>query len=184
MSGMEAVAIVGAAGTALNAVGQVSSAHSQAEAQRKAAYLKQQQADELLARQKINEEILRERNTKLVHEQGAIATGETSDQTIYGLAKYQRDLEDAVLDTRREAEFKAKMLREGAAIEADLASDIETGSYLSAGGTILTGGVQAYSLLKPASSTTKSLPGVSDTDPTVGTAHYGTYLNRISRGIE
>lgn len=161
MSGAEILGGMALLGAGVNAYGQVSAAQSQEEAQIKAAELKREQAKELLSRQSTNEGIMRERLTRTMKDINNLVDSGSSTGTVVAIAEYQRDAEAAILDSRREAEFKARMLREGADIETDLASDLVTGAYFSGAGTILTGAYKAYDIFKPASPKTKDLPGVT-----------------------
>lgn len=161
MSGMEVLGGLAILGTGVQAISQVSAANAQADAQTKAAQLKHQQAQELLSRQATNEELMHTQLTKRMKDiENSVNIG-ASTSTALAVAEYQRDAEQAILDSRREAEFKAKMLNAGADIETQLASDIVTGSYLSATGTMLTGAYKIYDIFKPASSTPQPLFGKS-----------------------
>jgi hypothetical protein len=148
MSGMEPVLIgMAIAGGTANAAGQVSAAKSQAEAAQKDAAIKNMQADELLSRQQINEQIMREQADRLELGYGSLAADTGGAGTgIGGVLKIRQDVEQNISNSRRDAEFKAKMLRAGAAVETSLASDGVTASYLGAGGSILGGAASAYKL--------------------------------------
>lgn len=162
MSGLEiGLAVASAVGTGVQAAGQIKSAHDQAEAQERASALKREQANELLSRQATNEEIMRKQLDRRMKDVNNLVSTSSSTGIALSIAEYQRDAEAAILDSHREAEFKARMLKAGADIETDLASDLVTGAYLSAGGTVLTGAYKTYDIFKPASSKTQNLPGVT-----------------------
>jgi hypothetical protein len=131
-------------GTAISAYGQISSANSSAEAQRADAAAKREQAGELLERQAINERIMQEQSER---QQSAAGSGSamsglegTSLGSIMTIRK--TTLENIAL-SRRDAEFKAKLLRQGADVQTELASDMMTAGYISGAGTLLQSGLSA-----------------------------------------
>lgn len=131
-------------GTAISAYGQVSAASSAAEAQQADAAAKREQAGELLQRQAINERIMQEQAER---QQSAAGSGSamsglegTSLGSIMTIRK--TTLENIAL-SRRDAEFKAKLLRQGADVQTDLASDMITAGYISGAGTLLQSGLSA-----------------------------------------
>ena len=65
-----------------------------------------------------------------------------------------------IANDRRDAEFKAKMLRAGANVATQLASDEAASGYITGAGTLISGGLRAYDYMKGPSSTTQSLPSV------------------------
>jgi hypothetical protein len=54
-------------------------------------------------------------------------------------------MEENIANSRREAEFKAQMLRAGADIDSQLASDSITAAWIGAGGTAISSGANIYS---------------------------------------
>jgi hypothetical protein len=127
-------------GTGLTIYGELSAASSRADAAQKNAAIKQQQADELLARQSINEGIMREQADSSSHSYVAgFAASGREGAGLGGVLKIKKDLEDNITNSRREAQFKASLLRQGAEIDSQLASDTMTAGYLSGAGTLLSG---------------------------------------------
>lgn len=156
MSGLEIIAGVG---TLVNAVGQISGANAQADAARKQAVLKNQQADELLSREAINEQILHdEAKSEMLsgaHEAGGGSEGGGIGQAL----TIVKTLNQTIANNQRDAEFKAKMLRAGAEMDQTLASDYQVGGILKSGGTLLSGAGDIYKAnMQPPSSTLASLP--------------------------
>lgn len=157
MSGVETMAIL-AGGTM--ALGQVSAAQASAEAAQRNAGLKRLQAEELLSRQEINEQIILEESKRLELGYGsAFAATGREGAGLGGIMQIRKNTMDNIANSRRDAEFKAKMLRLGADIESDLASDSLVAGLIGAGGTLLSGGLQAYNMYRGPSNP-KSLPGV------------------------
>lgn len=149
MSGMEIPLIIGmVAGTGTQVAGGIMAANSQADAQNRNAALKKLQADELLSRQTINEKIMRDQAEKVAkgYSVGFAASGREG-AGIGGMLQIKRDTEENILNSRREAEFKAQMLRSGADIDQSLASDYQTASYITGAGSLLSGGANIYSIL-------------------------------------
>lgn len=149
------------AGSGLTIWGQVSAANAQEEAARKNAELKAVQAEELLARQAINEQIMRDKaeESGLLYGASFASTGREG-AGVGGILRIRRDAEEAISLSRRDAEFKARMLRAGADVELSLASDAVSASWISGAGTLLTTGAQAYNTFRKPSSTPQSLPKV------------------------
>lgn len=136
-------------GAGLTLYGQIAGASAQAEAAEKQSHLKNMQADEMLSRQAINEKTMLEQSKRIEGEYAnsfAATGGEGAG--IGGQMEIHRTTLENIALTRRDAEFKANMIRMGAEIEMSIASDIKTASYISGAGTILTGAAQAYTTLK------------------------------------
>lgn len=160
MSGVELAAGAAIVGTATSVYGQIKGAQAQSEANEAKANLQREEADELLDRQAMNEKILRQNAAQAGLEYSATVGSNGLDQSgIGGLLTIQKNLDQTVSDTRREADFKAKMLRAGADIETGLASDMVTASYIAGGGNILGAAAKGYSAFKPPGTPT-SLPQV------------------------
>lgn len=129
-------------GLGINVLGQLNGAAAQAEATRRNAAMKNAQADELLARQLINEEIMREDADYAALN---VRTADGIDQTGVGQQLWiKKNLQRNLELSRREAEYKARMLRQGADIDMQLGSDLQSASYLSAAGSVLGGGADIY----------------------------------------
>lgn len=136
-----------ALGTGLSIFGQIKGASAQAEAQARQADAKRFQAAELLQRQEINERIMREQAEFQERFAGMRSRG-TTNTGLGDVLRIRRDLESNLLTSRREAEFKAKMLRMGADVETQLASDLKTAGWLSSGGTLLTSAASTYNIMR------------------------------------
>lgn len=132
---MGAVPLIAAGiGAGLQVYGQVKGASDRAEAAQAEAVLKNQQADELLSRELINEDVMRRQ-----------AGFEELHTTQLGqVLAIHGNLKEGLRNSRRDAEFKARMLRSGADIDTKLASDLVSSSYIGAGGTLLGLGTQVY----------------------------------------
>lgn len=159
MSGIEVGLIATAVlGSGTQVAGNVMAANAKADATARSGSLKRQQADELMSRQVINERIMRERaEISAGTYAGASGLGE-SGGGIGGVLQIHADLEESIINTRREAEFKAKMLRAGADIDNDLASDGVSAAWISGAGTVLSGGANIYNIMRPPSSKPTELP--------------------------
>lgn len=142
MSGLELglFTAISAAGTLTSTVANIAGGVSKAEALKKEAGLKNLQADELLSRQAINEEAIREQGERLALGYGAsFASTGRDGGGIGGMLRIKKDIEDNISNNRREAEFKAKMLRAGADVDLSLSSDSITSGLLTGTGTLLGG---------------------------------------------
>jgi hypothetical protein len=149
-----------AGGAMMQAGSSVSAGMSQADAAERNAYFKRLQAQELLERQKINEEIMKEQAEEAKHIYGSgSATSGLAGTGLGGKLKIHQRLQETLINTRREAEFKAKMLRAGADIETELASDMRSGAWLTGFGSLLGTGASIYRMERGPSSP-KSLPEV------------------------
>lgn len=159
MAAVGAAAAVIGAGAAI--YGQISAAGAEADAKKRNADFKRFQAQELLEREVLNEEAIASNASDLQLRYGAssAATG-FSATGIGGMLKMAQNTNQFLSNARRDAEFKASMLRAGADIETNLASDIATASYITGAGTaLLTAGQFANARYQPPSQTAK-LPQV------------------------
>ncbi len=151
MSGVETGLLIGSivGGTGLNIWGNISAASAQAEAAERQAAMKHAQAGELLARQSINEDILHRQGEEL-QSQYIASFGSTGKQGggIGGALRIKKDIDENIMLSRREAEFKASQLRAGADIDTQLGSSLMTSAILGSVGSALTSGAQAYSLFR------------------------------------
>lgn len=153
--------IIGAVGALAQGIGTILSGNAQADAATKNADFKHQQADELLARQAINEQILRDEADRQKLQMGSIAGGSGLGGSGIGMKlAIMKNLTESISNSRRDAEFKAKMLNAGAEVDTQLASDIQTAGVISGVGTVLTGAYKAYDAYSPASNNRSSLPKV------------------------
>lgn len=135
-------------GTILGAIGQMKSAKAQAAAARAQAAAKREQADEMLKRAKFNAIVMREQGRTLQAEQiGAFAKSGVALSSGSTLATLQNTVSTVSLSVQQmldEADFKANQLKMGADVDTRLASDIRSASSWAVGGTLLSGGAQAY----------------------------------------
>lgn len=141
------LAIISVIGTGVQLIGGILSAASQSEASEANAQNKRAQAAELLDRQAINEQLMRDQGkatARMYASRAAYSKGEGAG--IGGVLKIHSDVESNIMNSRRDAEFKAKMLRAGADIDSDLASDIYTAGVLTSVGGVMQGAGSAYSL--------------------------------------
>jgi hypothetical protein len=148
-------------GTGIQIYSQMQSAEKQAAAQRREAAMKNAQAQELETRQAINEQIMsdREKSSELY---AGIDNG-TTRGTLGGIMRLRQDLFKNIDTSRREAQWKAAMLRSGADADQKLSSDIIATGQLQATGTALTAAGNTYSTLSAGSrpsSDTRDLPTI------------------------
>lgn len=125
------------------AYGMIDSANQANEAKQKELELKRQQAAEIDARQAINEEILSRQGQQ--HIAQTESSGNKYGNTGPGFhLEAMHNLQEAILLSRRDADFKARMLRAGIGVESQISSDQVNASYIRSGGAILGGFSQAY----------------------------------------
>lgn len=149
MSGAEVPLIATAVvGGGAQIYGQIASAQAKKDAAEKEAALKGMQADEILQRQAINEQTMLEQSDRIEKDYGASLGAVHAGGGIGGIMQIHANTLDNIKNSRRDAEFKSKMLRLGADIETSLASDAITASYISGAGTFLTSAAQSYSTFK------------------------------------
>jgi hypothetical protein len=151
MTGVEiGLGIAALVGTGAQVYGNVAAARSQEEAARREAEFKMIQADELMERQRINEQIMVEQGDEMGSAYvAAFASTGRGGGGVGGQLRIKRDVERSIANSHREAEFKAKMLRAGADVEMDLASDAVSAAWISSAGSVLTTGANVYNLYKP-----------------------------------
>lgn len=148
-----------AVGTGLDIYGRISAASAQEDAAQKEAQLKNLQADELLSREAMNENILRERGAEIQSRyvaQNAASGG--GGGGLGGVLRLKRDLDNDLMISRREADFKASQIRAGASIESDLSSSLLSSAYIGAAGTLFNSAARTYSILSPPSAADKLVP--------------------------
>lgn len=125
--------------------GQIASASAKEDAARRNALLKEQESEELLYRQFQNEQIVRENadnQVELAYAQAGMQGG--ASRGIAEAIEINRITTRNILMSRHEAEYKARMLKQGAEVESQLASDAMSASYITSAGTLLTGAGQGY----------------------------------------
>jgi hypothetical protein len=159
MAAAGVMAGVAVAGTAVQMYGEYEAAQSKAESEARQAAMKRQQADEVQARQTINEGVMREQE---YHSEGDYVTkvgGHGVEGSWFGgMMRMRQDLAYNIAATRREADFKAQMLREGADVNTQLASDSKTAGYLGIGASLITGAGKAYTAANKPSGIAQDLP--------------------------
>jgi hypothetical protein len=154
MSGVEVALIATAAvGTGVTIYGQLSGANAEKEAREQKAALDELTAIELLEREAYNETALRENARVAELQYGSSAMG-GEDMGIGARLSINQQLEKTISITKRDADFKARMIRAGAAMERDLASDQYAAAGIGAFGTLLTGATRAASLYRPSTAST------------------------------
>ena len=147
LEGVALASLIG--GTALQVGGNFAAANAQQDAALAEQKLKNQQADELLSRQAINEQIMRDQAERLTGNYvTAFSSSGRGGGSVGGALRIKRDVEQNIILTRREAEFKSQQLRAGAQIESDLASSGLTAAWLGSAGAVLGTGAAAYKLLR------------------------------------
>lgn len=147
MSGAEVPLALAVGSSVVSAVGGVYGAYASASALEKQAKQREMQANELLARQAINENIMRENELMMEKQAGAAfaATGRDGGG-IGSILRMQKVLQSNLEMSRRDAEFKARLMRMGAESDMALASDQITAGWISGGGSLLNGAYQTYKL--------------------------------------
>ena len=144
MSGLEIPIVLGAvsaAGTVVQTISGIQSGLDKAEALNKDAQAKRSQVQEMYERELINEGIMREQGERTILQYGAYGGGRT-DATLGGIIRMKGNLEQNIALSRRDMEYKKKVIESGADISTDLASDAATTGYLTGFGSLLSGAVQ------------------------------------------
>jgi hypothetical protein len=152
--------VIAAVGAAISIYGQIKGAEADAEAMRREAASRELEAQEILKRTKINQEIVQEEGDILMgNQQTFFSMGGTMvgsplmvlARTAHGIAREKRNMQ-------MESEFRASQLRSGAAVSRDLADQRQSAGYLQATGTALT---SAYGISSAApGKTPKKKPSV------------------------
>lgn len=134
-----------AVGTAVSISGQISSAEAQAEAKRQEALIANKKADELIDRVRQNESALRQNSIYQELQAGAaFSAGGGEGGGIGSMLQIHANTESAIINMRRDTEFKAKILRAGGTVDSGLANQAETASYYSSAGTVLGAASQVF----------------------------------------
>lgn len=155
------LAVAAVVGAGLQIYNQLNAASAQAEAQQREAALKNAQADELEQRQAYNEELMRKHEAYSEHHVFNDNGGNAG--SLGGIMQLREDLRTNIETSRREASWKARMLRMGGEADMALASDIENAKWWQAAGTAFQTAGNFYSPIaagKKPSTDTKDLPGV------------------------
>lgn len=159
MAAVAAGAAVVGAGVAI--YGEIESGQAKANAAKLDAQLKNQQADELMSREANNEQLIQQQSERDQKDYGAAFAGSGREGGgIGGIMTIQKNTAITIANSQRDAEFKAKMLRAGANIATNLASDEVNASYITGAGTIITGAAKLSPSFAGASSSVASIPKV------------------------
>lgn len=146
MEPMSYAAVV-TAGSLISAFGQSKASKAQADAARKMARAKRQQALTLLERAEENRERIRLSGANLVKEQqasfasGGVVAGAGS--TLAVMNDTMNKTEQQSIDMMTDARSKAAALRAGADVDMQLAGDIQSASGYQLAGSLISGGYQA-----------------------------------------
>lgn len=141
------LAAIAVTSTVISAYGSIQESEARAEQARREAALKRMQADEVLDRAEINAGLMDRQGKRLISSQVASfgASNVSLGASQYGLlSETERNVDEQIQLMRRDAEFRAKMLREGASSADVLAGQIQSAGYWSAAGTLLGGGSKAF----------------------------------------
>lgn len=151
--------ILAGVGAAISIYGQIKGAEADADAARREAASRELEAQEILKRTKINQDIVQEEGDILMGQQETFFAGSgvqaygspllVLERTAHGIAREKNNMQ-------MESEFRANQLRSGAALSRDLADQRQQAGYLNAAGTLLTSAYQIGSSLpskKPANKT-------------------------------
>jgi hypothetical protein len=148
--GVLALGIIAGVGTAVQIGGQIAQADANNQAAAKKYSLDMQQAQEILAREKINEGILIERAGMMEAQAQAYSGAHGTSNLGLGVKLRMRsELQQTLNLARRDADWKAQMTKAGAEIDRQLASDQMVGTILGSIGTGLTGAYKVGSLFQP-----------------------------------
>lgn len=131
-----AIPIIQGIGAITSIYGQLKGASDRADAARNEADLKRQQADELMSRELVNEQTMNKQSAIAQLQVGAQFHG-LEGGNIGEILNIQNVTRENLVNSRRDAEFKARMIRSGADIDERLASDVQTAAGWSAAGTLL-----------------------------------------------
>lgn len=165
------------ASTGMEVYGKIAAANAQSQARAQELKLKNIQADEILSREAVNEQVIQDnsKRTESAYSTAFAATGREG-AGVGGQIQIHKFTQDQVANLNRDANFKANMIRAGANIEANLASDVVSASYISGAGTLLTSGLRAYDAFKGPSNVPNSLSGwQASSVARTGSALYNDY---------
>lgn len=129
-----------AIGAGVAAYGAIKSADDQADVLQKDADLKNQQAQEVEREQgeRTLEEGIDNQKTLGQIKAGYSESGlDLSGSNLYSLESTYADMSRQLAEQQKEADYKAAMIRAGASIESQQASDTQTAGYLSAAGGLI-----------------------------------------------
>lgn len=130
----------------VSAIASIEEAEARAEQARREAALKRLQADETLVRAEINAKLMRREGERMQagQAQSFAASGVDMGASQFGLLRETDRMVSEQIDLmKREAEFRARMLREGAISSDLLADDAETAGMLNAFSSLLGAGAGA-----------------------------------------
>lgn len=152
-----------AVGTGLSIYGQIKGAEAEAEAMRREAASRELEAQEILKRARINQEIVQEEGDILMGNQQTFFSSSGTligsplmvlERTAHGIIREKQNMQI-------EADFKAAQLRSGANVARTLADERTQAGNIAAIGTVLTSAYQIGSAI-PGKSPSKKVSIISD----------------------
>lgn len=166
-----------ATGGIISAYGTIAAAQAERDAQLKVNALRNQQAQEILDREKINEEIAQRQGNLDIADalasRSVSGAGGGTGSTGFDVYLHQNLAQQLSL-MRRDAEFKASMIRANAAIDMGLADANVRASYIGAAGSILSGGsAAAGTAIQNTKNSSAGLDETSGTKTTSWGSDYG-----------
>lgn len=157
------LAVAAIIGAGLSIFGSIQQGQEKAAAAQQDAALKNAQADELVSREKVNEGLIQQQSFEAQLDYGSAAAATGGEGTaIGGIMQIKKNTAITLANGQRDANFKAQMLRSGANIATNLATDEVNSSYITGAGTALTGATKAYDYFQGPSSTPAQLPKTQD----------------------
>lgn len=156
-------------GTGLSIFGQISGANAQSDAMQQQANLKQQQAAELLSREQVNVQIMKDQGVRAdLHYAAESGSTGFAGGGVGGQMLVQKYVSQNITNYERETEFQAYMLEQGGDIESQEAGNVSESGYVGAAGTLLGATAKAYGLYQG--------PGKPQTLPSVTDASYASAI--------
>lgn len=125
-------------GAGLQVYGAIKGAQDQADVDRQKALFQRQQADEVDSRARINDVQMQDTEIRSKLQFGSQYAASGHEGTGIGSQleiQRQEGVQQSFQD--REAAFQSKMLREGSALDENLAKETEASGYVNAAGTLL-----------------------------------------------
>lgn len=148
-----------AASLGMSVYGNIKAAKDKEEAAQKQAFLDEQQANEILARQAANEAIMQDQAAyNESHYVAAMGGTGVLDTGIGGAIAIHTNLSRAIAAARHEAAYTSNMIRMGAQINTEIASNQVTAAYIRSGGQVLGAAGEVYLRHRKPTSTVKDLP--------------------------
>ena len=136
------LAAIAIGGALTGAIGQKMGADARADQARREAALKDLQAEETIARAEVNARLTARQGQRLIGAQAA-QTGfsgvDYGASQIGGIVETERNVLEQIDLIRQEAQFRARMIREGALSDRQYADDSQTAGTIGAIGSLLSG---------------------------------------------